>query len=629
MNSTSRQRLGWGVLVGLLWVGLLARVFTHLDPGSVVVTGWNSDASITVLQSNDAVFDPFRLYYYGQDRIGAWPWLLAQGWRALTGFDWTAYRVFLWQATWACGACLALLGLQRPVGWVLSASYAVLILVSPLFQVQLFALSQPFGWQLTALLLAWWTQSRLIEALAAPAVRRAAWGWGGAALVFASMACWTSPTSGPLLFVGFLVQGCLVAALSPPGAARWRWLGAVVPAGAGYGFESWMRHLFHHFAQERFGHAYRTSVGMDTGHLLANVRGVWGSFSAEALAPVVLFGGAVGLLALGFLLWHLVRRTLAAHAGDAARAALTVGFFAAALGNACITVLVRHVRYNEYSIRYLMPTLALGVLAAASGAVFLLGLVPALRPRLRLLGAVASLGLVAGAHLALRPRVHAPALERAQVAADALVARTGGTVLMGFYWDAYQVGALDPSHRLWTVTFEGDYMRTPFWIPKVREAQDILAVFAEGTWSGTAERPNPWLLQYGVPFQLAEPRWAVYPPFHFARYHSLRDQALPIRLEPPRNFAPCEPGASLTVHFEQPVTQGLLLVSTETPATGLEVEAPGAEARLEGLPTLWVIHLAAGAQPLREVRLHQRSSQRSGRCWFGGVALLPGDQKMR
>lgn len=629
MRTGISKWLGWGVLVGLLWVGLLARVLTHFDPGSDVVTGWNSDASITVLQSNDGVFDPFRLYYYGQDRIGAWPWLLAQGWRALTGFDWTAFRMFVWQAIWACGACLALLGLHRRLGWVLSASYAALILLSPLFQVQLFALSQPFGWQLTALFLAWWTQTRLIEALAAPTLGRAVWGWGAAALLFATMACWTSPTSGPLLFVGYAVQGGLVAALSPPGAQRWRWLGAVVPAGAGMGIEAWIRHVFHHFSKREFGHAYRTSVGVDTGYLMTNVRGVWDAFAAEPLAPFVLFGMAVGLVAVGFLLWHLVRRSLAAQAELAGLAALTAAFFGAALGNACITVLVRHVRYNGYSIRYLMPTMALGVLAAAVGAFFLLGLVPALRPRLGRLGAVASVGLVAWGHLALVPRIHAPALERAQAAADALVARTGGAVLIGSYWDAYQVGALDPSHRLKTLTFDGDYQRTPFWRPQVREAREVLVIFAEGTRGGTAERPNPWLLNSGVPFRLAEPRWAEYPPFVLARYESLRDQAVPLRLEPGK-FVPCEPGASLTVHFEQPVEQGVLLLSTGTPAAGIEVEAPGAaEVRHEELPSHWLIHLVAGEQPLREVRLHQRSPQRSEHCWFFGAAFVPGAQKMR
>jgi hypothetical protein len=629
VRAETSKRWAWGVLVGLLWVSVLARALTHFDPGSDVVTGWNSDASITVLQSNDGVFDPYRLYYYGQDRIGAWPWLLAQGWRALTGFDWTAYRMFVWQAVWACVACLALGGLFRRVGWVLSASYAALILLSPLFQVQLFALSQPFGWQLTALFLAWGTQTRLIEALAAPALGRAVWGWGAAALLFASLACWTSPTSGPLLFAGFVVQGIAVAALSPPGPRRWRWLFAVVPAGAGMGIEAWIRHVFHRFAKQAFGSAYRTSVGVDTGYLLTNVRGVWDAFAAEPLAPFVLAGMAVGLVAVGYLGWHLARRTLAAQAERAELAALTAAFFGAALGNACITVLVRHVRYNGYSIRYLMPTMALGVLAAAAGAFFLLSLVPALRPRWKLLGAVASGGLVAWGHLGLVPRIPAPALERAQAAADALVARTGGTVLIGSYWDVYQVGALDPSHRLWSLTFDGDYQRTPFWRPKVREAREALVIFAEGTRGGTAERPNPWLLNSGVPFRLAEPRWAVYPPFHIARYESLRDEAVPVRLEPEK-FVPCEPGASLTVRFERPVEQGVLLVSTGAPAAGVEVEAPGAaEVRHEELPSHWVIHLVAGAEPLREVRLHQRSPQRSEHCWFFGAAFVPGAQKMR
>ncbi|EAU64453.1 hypothetical protein [Stigmatella aurantiaca] len=630
MTSASTRLLGGSVLVGLLWVSLLARVFTHFDPGSQLVNGWNSDAAIAVLQSNDPVFDAFRLYYYGQDRIGAWPWLLAQGWRALTGFDWTPYRVFLWQATWACGACLALLGLHRQVGWVLAASFAALILLSPLFQVQLFALSQPFGWQLTALFLAWWTLTRLLEGLAGPGFRRAAGTWGSAATLFSVLACWTSPTSGPLLLVCFGVQGGCVALVSPPGGARWRWLGAVLPVAAGIGFEAWVRHLFHRFAKRQFGHAYRTSLEVDTGYLLENAAAVWRRILEDALGPFVLLGGAVGLGALGFLLWHLRRRTLAAQAAQAGLAALTVAFATAALANACLTVLVRHARLNEHDIRYLVPTLVLGGMAAVSGVFFLLGQVSFLRARLGAVAALTAGGLVAGGHLFLRPRTPAPLLERSQVAADAVVSRAAGTVLLGGYWDTYLVGALDPAHRLPVLAVDGDYQRTPFWVPRVREAQEVLVSFAGERWAGTADQPNPWLLQFGAPFQLAEARWAVLPPFQFARYRSMRAHTLPVQLDPERGFAPCEPGASLTVRFEQPVEQGVLLVGTRTSATGVEVEAPGAaEARLEGLPSLWVVHLSAGEQPLRQVTLRQRAGQASEQCWFGGVALVADNQKMR
>ncbi|PTL82020.1 hypothetical protein [Vitiosangium sp. GDMCC 1.1324] len=628
MTSASVKALGSRVLIFLAWASVLAQAFTHFDPGSLAVTGWNSDSAITVLQSNDPVFDAFRLYYYGQDRFGAWPWLAAQGWRALTGFDWTPYRLFLWHATWACTACLALLGLHRRVGLFLAAGFAALALLSPLFQLQLFAINQPYGWQLTALLLAWWTLTRFIEALAAPSPTRATWGWGAAATVFTTMACWISPTSGPLLLVCLMVQGCRAGVLSPPGRGRWRLLGSLVPLAAGIGFEAWVRHVYHRFAKHEFGYDYRTSMQLDNGYLLANTRAVFGRVLEHELAPLVLFGWAAGFIALAFLLFHLRRRTLAGQTEQAELAALTLAFAGAALANAVITLLVRHARLNEHDIRYLVPTFALGVLAAAAGFFFLLGQVPQLRTRLGALSAFLAVGVIAGSHLLMKPRVPEPLLALAQETTDAVVARAAGTVLLGGYWDSYILGALDPEHRLPTVAIEMDQQRTPFWVPQLREAREILVSFiqnAQEPWAGTLEQPNPWLLQYGVPFQLADARWAVHPPFLFARYRNEREHTLPVRLTPERGFKPCKPGASLTVNFEQPFERGLLLVSTRAPAGGIDVEAPGAaEARLEALPNVWLLHLSTGAQPLRQVTLRVRPDVVSERCEFSGVALVTG-----
>lgn len=625
MKPFSQKTLGLGLLGLGIWGSVLARVFTHFDPASQAVTSWNSDASIAVLQANDPVFDTFRLYYYGQDRIGAWPWLAAQAWRALTGFEWTPHRLFLWQATWACGACFALWGLHRQAGRVLAATFAALALLSPLFHVQLFALSQPFGWQLTALLLAWWALTRLVEALARPTPGRASWAWAGGATLFATLACWTSPTSGPLLLACVTVQGVRVGALSPPGRTRWRPALAVLPLVAGILFEGKVRSLYHRFAKRHFGHDYRTSLQLDLGHLEENTRAILGRLAEHALAPLVFLGWALGLLALGFLLSHLVRRTLAAHAATAELAALTLAFAGAGLGNALITLLVLHVRLNGHDLRYLLPTFALGVLAAATGLLFLLEQVPAVRARWALVCTVLAGGLVAGGHLLLKPRVEEPTLALAQRATDALVARAPGTVLLGGYWDSYLLGALDPQHRLPTVVLEGDYLRTPFWVPRVREADEVLVSFFQERQAGTAEHPHPWLLQYGAPFQLAQARWAVHPPFQFALYRGVREHTQPVRLEPPRGFSPCEPGATLTVHFDQPFERGLLLLGTGAPAEHLQVEAPGAaEARLEGLTGLWLLHLVPGPSPLRQVTLRVRSGASGASCGLSGPVLVTG-----
>ncbi|XXF80069.1 hypothetical protein P2318_10060 [Myxococcaceae bacterium GXIMD 01537] len=625
MKLTRGQTLGLALFL-LAWASVLARVLTHFDPGSEQVTGWNSDAAITVLQSNDPVFDIFRLYYYGQDRIGAWPWLLAQGWRALTGFDWTPYRVFVWQAAWACAACLALWRLHRHAGWVLAAAYAALALLSPLFQVQLFALSQPFGWQLTAFFLAWWTLTRLLEGLAEPSAGRGAvWGWAGAATLFTTMACWTSPTSGPLLLAGCGLQGVRAWRLAPEGRRPWAVFAGLGPLAVGILFEALVRRFYHRFGRANFGDAYKTAVRLDKGHLLENARAMAGRISEHALGPVVFLGFALAVFALGYLLVRLRRRTLDARAPEVELAFLTAAFGGAALANVAITMLVLHVRINGHDIRYLFPSFTLGVLAAAAGGLFLLQLVPATRARVPAAAGLAALALLVGSHLLLAPRRPEPTLGRAQAAVDAVVARAPGTVLLGGYWDSYLLGALDPAHRLPTMAVDGDYVRTPFYRPLLREAQDVLVSFFQDQRVGTAAAPSPWLLQSGVPFQLADARFAEHPPFHFARYRSVRAHTVPVRLESAKRFEPCKPGEALTVHFEQSVERGALLLSTQTPAEGVEVLAPGAaEARMEGLPSLWLLHLRAGAEPLRQVTLRIRPDLRTEHCWFMGAALVTG-----
>jgi hypothetical protein len=172
------------------------------------------------------------------------------------------------------------------------------------------------------------------------------------------------------------------------------------------------------------------------------------------------------------------------------------------------------------------------------------------------------------------------------------------------------------------VPVAGDWLRTPFLLPRLREASEVLVAYYHGGPAGSAEAPHPWLLQYGAVLALAEPRWAAHPPFHFARYVSARERTRPVRLSPDA-FEPWREGAQLTVHFSQPLREGLLLVSTGTPPGGIEVQAPGAaQARLEGLPGLWLLHLRAGAEPLQQVTLRVREVLDTEQHWFHGAALV-------
>jgi hypothetical protein len=626
----SPSRLLRPALALLAWGCVLALVLDRFAPGTAPVTGWNSDAAIPVLQANDPVFDVYRLYYYGQDRIGAWPWLLGQALRALTGFDWTPDRMFVWQALCTLLALPVLLRLHRAAGPVLASTYAALALLSPLFQVQLFALSQPFGWQLTVMLLAWWALVRLVERLGAePLVRgRGTAGWAVLALLGSALACWTSPTSGPLLVVG-VALAALPPWLARPAVRTRLWL-AALPVVAGFFFEVWVRRVYHRFTRARFEGVASTRIQVDLGHLGENARGVLGRLLEHPLLPLMALGAVLGACALGRL-WRAWRRGELG-AEDVPLASLCAGLAGAAAVNALINVLVRHVRLNGHDIRYLVPTVALGVLAAAAGAVLLLAwwAPRALRARLPAVGAGLGGALLTGALLATPPRVEEPTgvLARAQGAVDALLAqRPGGAVLLGGYWDTYLLASLDPELRLAPLVPRGDWQRMPFHLPRLQQAEEVFVPFFQSDVLGSAERPTPFLLQAGRLFALDAPRWAVHPPFTLARYASAQARTAPVSLAPAR-FEPWTQGAELEVRFGQPLHGGLLVVGTASPAAGVSVRAPGAvEARLEGVPGVWLVHLRAapGGPPLRSATLRVEQAHPVEQRFFGGVALLPAE----
>ncbi|HZH02566.1 MAG TPA: hypothetical protein VEY30_02200, partial [Myxococcaceae bacterium] len=353
---------------GLGYAALLAGVALRFDPGSALGT-WNSDAAIPVLQSNDPDFDAFRLYYFGQDRFGAWPWLASQAVRALTGFVWTPWRAFLLQAAWACLGAVALCGLHRRAGPVLGATYAALALGSPLLPQELFGLGQPYGWQLTALFFGWGAGKRWLEAMDDLRPPRTVALWGGAAVFWAVLACWTSPVSVPLLLLGGWAEAARLGWLAPARQFRVRWaIWASVPAAVGYAVERELRHLFHRFSLKQFGHAYPTEVRLDVGHLKDNFVAVAAQLGAHPLAPLAGFGVGAALVSAGALAVVRRRGRVSLEVLPAVEAAVTsVSLAAAGLANAAIATAVRHTRMNNYALRYFTPTLVLLTLAAAAG----------------------------------------------------------------------------------------------------------------------------------------------------------------------------------------------------------------------------------------------------------------------
>src|SRR3981081_2993202 len=64
------------IAIGAIWSCLVAVCLWKLRAGTFNVAGFGSDSAIPVLMANDRHWDLFQCFFYGQDRFGAWPFLL-------------------------------------------------------------------------------------------------------------------------------------------------------------------------------------------------------------------------------------------------------------------------------------------------------------------------------------------------------------------------------------------------------------------------------------------------------------------------------------------------------------------------------------------------------------------------
>ncbi|HEY3588065.1 MAG TPA: hypothetical protein VGK85_12970, partial [Myxococcaceae bacterium] len=88
-----------GAMVGLvLW-----RTLPFLGP---VPEGglYNSDSAVPVLMSNLATGAPVDWLFWGQDRFGSWPFLLARAAGAVTHLAWTPHGMHVLRTLWMVGA---------------------------------------------------------------------------------------------------------------------------------------------------------------------------------------------------------------------------------------------------------------------------------------------------------------------------------------------------------------------------------------------------------------------------------------------------------------------------------------------------------------------------------------------
>jgi hypothetical protein len=520
-----------------VWAFVVWRATVAFTPGNHDNSVYfNSDSAIVVLMANDdRPITVFNAYYYGADRWGGWPFLVAQAIRRATGYTWTPHSVFVMQAVWVLLGAWACAALCRRDWAIAGLAYLIAACVLPGGDFLLFELSQIYGWQVTGVLFAWLGIRRVFDSLTRS--RIAAARWFVLALIFTFLAVWSSVASLPILMVLCAIEGVRAwaggADSESPGssssATTWRVLAigsalAVTAVAGGALFERLLKSRYHRWALEHYGSEFSTTFHIDHGHLLDSlgiqamhlVRQPWSALSLLPIAALIVLA-AMFIYALAAGKSALRRAVSRVMADDTAM--MAAGSIAIAALSFVLAVLVDHVRLNGYNSRYL--TLCFLFLPIAGMLTLYVLSRMAARPASR--QALAQPACAALAIVLLAVAIPTPPpfnLFRLQtVTARELAARAPRGVLLGGYWDTYLFAALQPPERaLIPVPFEGA-SRTPWTGAAVKSAREVIVVSPKDhSVRGPSVTMPDTITQYGATLRLDNPHWLENDSYQFGRY---------------------------------------------------------------------------------------------------------------
>ncbi len=481
--SLTPERATVAVLLGAMVGLVLWRALPFLGP--VPREGlYSSDSAVPVLMCNLATGAPVDWLYWGQDRFGSWPFLLARAVGALVDRAWTPHGLHVFRTLWMVGALVPWLGLAGRSGLVAAAGLLLLPASNPQLQRVLLDLGTVDGWQVPALLWAWWGIRRAAE-------ERRPWRWLTVASAGAALATWTSLVSAPLLLVLALIEG------GGRGLGPFRRSVLGLPALVGLLVEVVVRTSWHRAVQARGWRDVRTPASLDVGHLLENAGRVAAAAWDAGAIPWLAVAVVGALAALGSRRWR-----------DSPEARTMVGAAAASFTALLVVVSVRHVRENAYHPRYL----GLGVSLAVLGTAVLLGVaVRAVAARLVPRGPSLVVGVVGlGAVALLAPRAAPDPREVVlRPAVEEIGRRYPGAVLALGYWRTYALAALLRPGAVIPVPREGEWNRRPDWAAALRSGRPVLV--------GRPDRPGeaapPALVERGAALVLVRPDVLTLPPF--------------------------------------------------------------------------------------------------------------------
>ncbi|MFL5537438.1 MAG: hypothetical protein ACJ8J0_00510 [Longimicrobiaceae bacterium] len=533
---------GWTCLAALAatW---LSRAFIPLG------RNFSSDVAIPILMVRARHWSLYDVYFWGQDRLGSWHLLLMRAACQATGCAFYHEQLHWVAMVWLlCGIAV----LYRFAGtWRFAAAglFAAVLLGNDDSRKILFDASQPYLWQLTGLLLAWWGIRRLAEGPGAPGAGR--WRLRAGTAFAAFLAQWTSPVSAPLLLIVAAVEAVRARAMDAAGGRSILRRGSegALAVGVAMAGELVLRTAYNSpsLQPQPF---YATSFALDRGHLTANAAKVMGKLAASASFPFLLAGTAGAGAAAILLLRARGGRAPGREGWRLDGAALVLTFWALAAAQVPMLILVRHVRLGMFLPRYFTLVYIFGSLAGLLALAWALAFMAARGRRWREALALAGAAGVAFGVL----RVPSPNRGRdvPSVTAARLEALAPGEPLLGGFWNTYAFAARErPGTMLIPVPCERRSQYTPWWQANLRRAPRALVVqTTECEGFGTPESPAPWIHEHGTLLRLSRPRVAAGAGLTFSFYENVTGRALP-RTAVPADTAwrYCIPGAALRLSF--------------------------------------------------------------------------------
>lgn len=498
--------------VWLLFLILALRTFGSES----VYTNYHSDAAIPILQSNsDRPITIYDHYYYGADRWGGWPMMVAKWLHLNTGLHWNDQRIHYARTTWIFLGLLFLAALNARAALAVMASALLVLCLEPTVRRLMFDLSQLYAWQVTPLFMAWFCLRQVLA-------QRFRVLWGVAFYFCAFFACWSSVASGPLLIV-LLTLEALSSYLSVQRIFNKRAIGAaVLLLLAAVASELLIKKNYHRYCLKHFGNDNVTPMFLDFAYLSRNLVRNWQNIVQFSLFPLIVvalfFIVIVGIL----LVYARVARkqslmTRLISLADDKTFVMIVALTAMAAANFAIMVSVSHVRVDFYDVRFHTLTY---LFASIAGLLTIFLVIRLLSDRFAVTRYVVPL-VLAGAFVFLGvnfpPRESSELYRLHRQAALDLAQKAPGAMLMGGYWETYVFAGLQPTNTMTPLPIEGVLNRIPWTQPMLSDADQVVVEYRH---SGIEDRKSVprELRQYGNVLKLQDGHFYENGPYQFALY---------------------------------------------------------------------------------------------------------------